>query len=240
MTAPLLRRPFSIGGLRLVRGATEIDLLARVVGPGTAWLADLALGDPIDVLGPLGNAFTMPAANQHALLVAGGVGLPPIRWLGERLRRLGLSVDALYGVQTSSLLPVTLITPPSAAGEPTMCVAEFAADGIPVAITTDDGSCGMRGLVTERLARYLGERQDASSLIVYACGPHAMLRAIAAICRQQRTECQLAMERTMGCGMGTCQSCVVKVADEAMADGWRYALCCTEGPVFNASRLVWE
>ena len=239
-TAPLLRRPFSIAGLRLDGRTCEIDLLGRVVGPGTSWLASLAPGDAIDVLGPLGNAFSMPGSNRRALLVAGGVGLPPIRWLGERLRTSDVPCDAIYGAQTRTLLPVTLLQEPSPAGDPTFCVAEFARDGIPVAITTDDGSCGLRGRVTDRLSRYLDECRDASLLVVYACGPHAMLREVASICLRRRIECELAMERTMGCGLGTCQSCVVKVVDEAGAIGWRYALCCTEGPVFKASQLIWE
>ena len=238
--SPLLRRPFSIAGLRRQGDVCEIDLLGRAVGPGTTWLAALQPGDLLDVLGPLGNAFTPPQPGQHALLVAGGVGLPPIRWLGERLRHAGISCDALYGALTRTLLPVTLLHEPSASGALTSCAEEFARDGIAAAITTDDGSCGLRGRVTDVLARYLNDRQDAASLAVYACGPHAMLREVAALCLARSLDCELALERRMGCGMGTCQSCVVKVVDAAGSQGWRYALSCTEGPVFKASSLVWN
>jgi dihydroorotate dehydrogenase electron transfer subunit len=238
--AAMLRRPFSIGGLRRGAGGVEMDLLGRVVGLGTAWLDARSPSDHISILGPQGHGFTAPPRGATALLVAGGIGLPPIRWLAETLANTGVSCTAIVGAQRRSLLPVTLVDDPSATGSATKCVDEFARIGIPTAITTDDGSCGMRGRVTDAMATFFCTPIARESLRVYACGPEAMLRAVAKLCAQQAVACELAMERVMGCGMGTCQSCVVPVNDPARAEGWRYALCCTEGPVFDARRIRWE
>ena len=127
---------------------------------------------------------------------------------------------------------------PSAAGTATMCVEEFARVGTPAAVTTDDGSCGLRGRVTDAM-KVLFDSSMARATNVYACGPEPMLRAVAQLCAQQGVRCELAMERVMGCGMGTCQSCVVPVNDSTRAEGWRYALCCSEGPVFDARQVRW-
>ncbi len=230
---PTLRRPFSIAGLRRTGDECELDILGRAIGLGTDWLAGLREGDAVDVLGPLGRGFSMPPPATHAVLVAGGVGLPPIRWLGEELRRRGISCTAIYGATTRSLLPITLIREPAHICEPTRCVDQFARHAIEAIVTTDDG---------DALVRFLVERPGlaSSDLRVYGCGPEPMLRALALACEDRRIPCEIAMERMMGCGMGTCQSCVVPVTDAQATAGWRYALCCTDGPVFDAATIRWS
>jgi dihydroorotate dehydrogenase electron transfer subunit len=235
----MLRRPFSIGGLRRANDGVEIDILGRVVGPGTAWLDALRIADEVNLVGPLGHGFTMPAPGERALLIAGGVGLPPIRWFGEILRKNSVSCECIYGAQTRDLLPVSLRTEPSRDGDFTLCIEEFARDGIAASITTDDGSCGLQGRVTDSLARRLVSEPSPSSLRVHACGPEPMLRAVAQVCAERGLHCEAAMERVMGCGMGTCQSCVVEVKDDGRTEGRRYALCCREGPVFDAAAVCW-
>jgi dihydroorotate dehydrogenase electron transfer subunit len=234
---PMLRRPFSIGGLRRRDGGTEIDLLGRVVGPGTEWLGRRKVGDGVNVLGPLGSGFSMPPVGAVALLVAGGVGLPPIRWMGEYLKKNGYFCVAWVGARHRGLLPVTLRSEPDRSGKATLCAEEFSRDEIPVCITTDDGSCGTSGRVTDALADFFSSAPAGRRCVVYACGPEAMLRATAELCRGYDVPCELAMERVMACGMGTCQSCVVRVRDDASESGWRYALCCREGPVFDGRRV---
>lgn len=234
---PMLRRPLSIAGLRRDAGGVLLDILAAVVGPGTAWLSALRPGDCVDVLGPLGRPFSPPRADEAALLVAGGVGLPPIRWLGEKLAEDGVSCTAIYGARSRDLLPLSMRFEPDPRGEFTLCVDEFARSSIPVAITTDDGTCGVRGRVTDLLERHLGSTPAG---VVYACGPEPMLKAVARTCGERGVRCELALERVMGCGMGTCQSCVVPVRDPAREVGWRYALCCTDGPVFSAEQILWN
>jgi len=233
----LLRRPFSIGGLRRKGRHSEIDIMGRVVGPGTAWLDARMPGDEINFIGPLGTPFRRPASDEHALLVAGGVGLPPIRWLGETLSAQGVPTRAIFGAQTESLIPLTLTKTPQNVPEFTPCAAEFAEHGIDTIITTDDGSCGLFGRVTDAMRPAL-EASHPGATIIYACGPEPMLEAIARLANANGIPCQLALERVMACGMGTCQSCVVRVSDSAADEGWRYALCCTEGPVFDSTRLA--
>lgn len=236
---PLLRRPFSIAGLRRSATAVELDIIGRVIGPGTQWLSSRCPGDEIDILGPLGTPFSMPKSGRTVVLVAGGVGLPPIRWWAEILRKHGVSCVAVVGAQCRDLLPLDLLEEPSPTGQMTLCAREFARDAIPACITTDDGSCGLPGRVTDALEVYFSSLTASTSAHLYMCGPEAMLRAIALFCHQRRIECQAALERVMGCGMATCQSCVVPVFDETREDGRRYALCCRDGPVFDAARVIW-
>jgi len=236
----MLRRPFSIAGLR--RGATtcQIDLIGRVIGAGTMWLSRLKPGDVVDILGPLGHGFIPPPPDGNVLLLAGGVGWPPIRWWGQILRQRGVKCEAICGAQTRDLLPIALCEKPCPQGRFTLCGEEFSACGIPMMVTTDDGSCGMRGRVTDGLLRHLARSDDLSRISVCACGPEAMLSAVAAICDRHGLPCQVAMERVMGCGMGTCQSCVVPLRDAPWDEAWHYGLCCTDGPVFDARRVFWR
>lgn len=239
--SPMLRRPFSIGGFRRDGRRVEMDLMGRVVGPGTRWLSERRAGDAIDILGPLGRAFTMPRDDEEALLVAGGIGLPPIRWLSESLAHRGITCCAVFGARSANLIPLTITQNPSQQGDMTLCVEEYSRHGILAAVTTDDGSLGMHGRVTDAMSRFIERRGAAAAeLRVYACGPEPMLRAVARLCLARGLACEVAMERVMACGMGTCQSCVVPINDPSRDTGWRYALCCTEGPVFSAAAVRWD
>ncbi len=235
----MLRRPFSIGGLRAAGAQCEIDIIGRIVGIGTRWIDALRIGDTVELIGPLGGAFKYPPSGHRALLVAGGVGLPPIRWLGECLRKCGIDCRVIYGAQSIDLLPVKIGNKPDTQPIFTPCVDEFSCDGIDAIITTDDGSVGVKGRVTDALKPVLEREAEANTLHVFACGPEPMLKAVADLCLARGVHCQLALERVMGCGMGTCQSCIVPVKDDAALDGWRYALCCREGPIFDARSLIW-
>src|SRR5439155_23164175 len=130
-------------------GAVELDVIHRVVGVGTQWLAALRPGDALDVLGPLGNRFALPAPNQQAILIGGGVGIPPMLYLAEKLA--GRPAVAFCGALTRDLVPLTLAV--DAAGhstedaDPCMAVAEFSRYGIPSVVSTDDGTYGFRGFV---------------------------------------------------------------------------------------------
>lgn len=237
---PMLRRPFSIGGLRRVGSTCEIEIVGRVVGNGTAWLNARQPKDAVNVIGPLGRPFNMPTGDRLPLLVAGGVGLPPIRWWAEVLASRGVSPRFIFGAQSSDLIPLTLNDRVAVDGSFSECVGELASWHISCAVTTDDGTCGLKGRVTDALVRLCDAPNAGTGFIVYACGPEPMLHAVARLCQQHSIPCELALERVMACGLATCQSCVVKVSDADAVDGWRYALCCTEGPVFDASRLIWE
>ena len=239
---PLLRRPFSLGGRRdRDDGAAELDIIHHVVGAGTSWMAGLSAGDAVGLAGPLGNGFTVLTDPPAAVLVGGGVGIPPLLYLAEALGAAGKEVVAFAAARTARSLPLSIV--PSEAvnssGRPTMCIREFAAHGAASVVATDDGSLGVAALAHEAVAAYLDRRGKDDDLAVYACGPEPMLKAVAEICRRRQMPCQVALERHMACGMGTCQGCIVKVRDDS-APGWRYKLACTDGPVFEAPELVWE
>ena len=249
----LLRRPFSVAGFGLDSagdGGRWIDVIHRVVGVGTQWLADLQRGDAVDLMGPLGNWFQLPAERQRALLVGGGVGLPPMFYLAEALHDAGWDTVAFVGATTKDLLPITPArgVEPHREGVPTPCIAQFARVAVPSVVTTDDGSCGLKGVITDGLERVLGglSSDERHGTVVFTCGPVGMLKAAAKLAAEHGIDCQVCLEQAMACGMGTCQSCVVRIeATEAphgrTPDGrpWRYRLACTDGPVFEAGSVVW-
>jgi dihydroorotate dehydrogenase electron transfer subunit len=244
----MLRRPFSLAGRRDDHGGVELDLIHRVVGTGTEWLSKLKTGDSVFVLGPLGNRFELPPEGGIALLVGGGVGIPPMMYLAGKLK--GRKAIAFAGAVTRDLLALTITDDapaPSAYGiDPLYNIDEFARHGIPAIITTDDGSYGFGGFVTQALESYLDKYFKESRLpIIFTCGPEPMMKRVAAIAADRGLRCQIAVERAMACGMGTCQSCCIKIKkpDPALppmpGQPWAYRLACTDGPVFDASSLLW-
>jgi dihydroorotate dehydrogenase electron transfer subunit len=255
-----LRRPFSLAGRRdLDDGGVEIDLIHRTVGAGTDWLARLTVGHGVSILGPLGNRFAPPASDGIALFVGGGVGIPPMLYLAQRWA--GRRAVAFAGALSRDLLPLTITPdapPPAHAGDvdPLYNIAEFARHGTPAVIATDDGSYGYRGFVTQALERYLdrwfpsaaapgGFAAGSPRPTIYTCGPEPMMRRVADLAAARGLACQVAVERAMACGMGTCQSCVIKVrkpdpaAPPLAGSSWCYRLACTDGPVFAAAELLW-
>lgn len=240
----VLRRPFSLASRRDRDGHVELDIIHRVVGVGTDWMSRLKVGDRVHILGPLGNRFTLPTQDQQAILVGGGVGIPPMLYLAERLA--DRSAVAFCGALRRDLLPLTIREGVRGAGDsaPRGDIVEFARHGVASVITTDDGSYGFRGFVTQALEQYLDSRDsEAVKPILYTCGPEPMMKRVADIAQARGIECQIAVERAMACGMGTCQSCCIKVRrPPAAASGgrdWVYRLACTDGPVFRGADLLW-
>lgn len=238
---PLLRRPFSIADHWIDgTGQARLRVISRAVGAGTRWLAQLQAGDTLNLTGPLGRGFCLPSPETPVVLVGGGVGIPPLMYLARRLHDLGhRDVVAIFGATTRDLLPLRLTAEPPHAATPTVCAVLPGAAAFPAILTSDDGTLGLRGRVTDALAawhaRYADPRRPA---LVCACGPDAMLRAVADLTRAHGLACQLCIERPMGCGVGTCLSCVVRRADAEHAAGWRWALTCTDGPVFARDDLL--
>lgn len=240
----MLRRAFSIAGLRGRSHGADVDVIYRVVGAATHWMASLASGDCLSVMGPLGNSFPLSSDKPMAWLVAGGVGLPPMLWLAEALHAAGKRTVAFCGARTADLLSLTLdgADPPRGdAGQATLSCREFTQHQVPVVISTDDGSLGYHGHIGAAMEAYHKANPDsADEVVIYTCGPERMMRFVADYSLAQRMECHVCMERAMACGTGLCQSCVVPVHDETDSQGWRYQLCCTQGPMFEASRIIWE
>jgi dihydroorotate dehydrogenase electron transfer subunit len=228
----MLRRPFSLAGRRDTPRGVELDVIHRVVGVGTDWLSKLRAGDQVSILGPLGNRFELPPADHTAVLVGGGVGIPPMLYLAGALR--GRRAVAFAGATTRNLMPLTINADSQA--------DEFARHGIESILSTDDGSLGSRGFVTQALERWLDLRPTPHAphpTVLYTCGPEPMMKRVAEIALARNIPCQIAVERAMACGMGTCQSCVIRVKAPADPKGWVYKLACTDGPIFSAAELLW-
>lgn len=247
----LLRRPFSLAGRGDDERGTWIEVIHRVVGVGTAWLAKLQPGDPVDLIGPLGNAFTLPADKSIGLLVGGGVGLPPMFYLAESLHRANWRAVGFVGALGRDLLAIDFAEggpAPAADGTPALSVRQFARFGFPAVVTTDDGSCGLRGRITAGLEQILKAQSpgDAARTVIFCCGPDPMMHAVAKLAAAHKVDCQVCLEQAMACGMSTCQSCVVKIEDRVNPQAhneagrpWRFKLACTDGPVFDSRVVVW-
>jgi dihydroorotate dehydrogenase electron transfer subunit len=216
---PPLRRPFSI--MRADRTSGSFTIFLKAVGPGTRALAALSPGQDALCLGPLGRPFELPALGCEALLVAGGYGIAPFVQFCAELGAAGLAARVFYGGRSAGDLQLR---------------RPFQEAGVPLHEATEDGSLGIRGRVTDLLERHLVERKGPARL--YACGPEAMLHAVARIAARERLPAEVSLDPWMGCGLGTCLGCVVRIqgADDARP-GYRCA--CTEGPVFRADAVVW-
>ncbi len=241
--AAFLRRPFSIADQWIDgSGGTHLVVISRTVGIGTRWLEHVRPGDTLDVTGPLGHGFEVPAEEMPLVLIGGGVGIPPLLYLAKELHARGRrDVTLIFGAMSGALLPVRLAAEPTTDGSARACLQLADQADYGAIITTNDGSLGLRGLVTDGLAAWHAARQSGPSTpagLVFACGPNPMLSALAQQTRALGLGCQLCIERTMGCGLGTCLSCVVRVRDASRPQGWRWALTCTDGPVFDRDALV--
>ncbi len=217
----LLRRAFSIYRVqeRGIYGGT-VEIVFSVHGKGTAWLAGLRAHDPVDVVGPLGRPFALPKEPVTATLVGGGYGSAPLFTLAEQLRARGCRVDFVLGAATEGRLFGAL---------------EAKRISTQVAITTEDGSLGEPGRVTDVLP---GMLQRSGADVVYACGPMAMLRAVHEIATAYGAHSQCAVEEAMACGIGVCMTCVLPVVGD---DGTtRMVRSCVEGPVFRGDRVRWD
>lgn len=214
---PLLRRPISI--LLADPQAGEVRLLVRKVGRGTELLAEMAEGAAVDLLGPLGNGFDLPQPGRDILLVAGGVGVAPLIYLADVLQQAhdNFRVRGLFGGASQQHLPLW---------------TEFAGRCEEFYVSTEDGSAGEQGLVTDLLTTQLA-RGDAQA--VYTCGPRPMMAAVARQCAEAGLPCYASLEQWMGCGVGACLGCVVPGTGDR-----EFVRVCKDGPVFKADEIAWE
>ena len=202
---PYLARAFSVARVR----DEEAHYLLEDVGPGTRRLCELAPGEGVLALGPLGHGFSPPHEGRRALLVGGGVGIAPLAILQDKLTASAVTHTVLLGFRDA----------PHAAG------AALLSDAL---LATDDGSVGHAGLVTDLLAT---ELQRDGHAVVYACGPAPMLEAVRALCAARETPAQLALEAGMACGFGACYGCAVPTRNGG------YVRVCIDGPVLDGGDL---
>jgi dihydroorotate dehydrogenase electron transfer subunit len=219
-TSLLLRRAFAIyRATPLGAYSGTVTLVLAVHGRGSEWLAGLRQGDQLDLVGPLGTPFRLPASPVGCVLVGGGYGAASLFGLAEALQARDCRVDFVLGASTADRLFGELEAKRTA--------------GV-VTVTTDDGSSGVPGVVSDVLPDVL-ERTGA--LVVYACGPMPMLRAVGEVAASYQLPCQVAVEESMACGIGVCMSCVLPVIGD---DGvTRMTRSCVDGPVFRAGQVRW-
>ena len=220
-SANLLRRCFSIHKVSPsgTYGGT-VDVVVAAHGPGTQWICELRAHDEVDIVGPLGRAFPLPKEPVPCVLVGGGYGSAPLFWLAEALRERGCHVEVVLGAATESRLFGVV-------------EARRFADG--VTVTTDDGSLGTKGWVSDVLPEVI---RRTGAAVVYGCGPMGMLRSITEVATAEGAVAQVAVEESMACGVGVCMTCVLPVTDK---DGVTAMVrSCVEGPVFRGDRVRWD
>jgi len=214
-TDPLLPRPMAVYRERAGSGGAEVEILYKTHGRGTALLAEALPGQHLSLVGPLGQGFSAPEPRERALLVAGGTGIASVYELAARLRE--------------STPPTVLLGARSA--EDLMGVEDFETLGVEVRVATEDGSRGVRGLVTELLTTAVDE---GGAVRVYACGPTPMMRRCAEIAAERGAACVVSLENNMACGFGVCLGCAAPLAEGG------FALVCRDGPMFDASAVAWD
>ncbi|HEY3736803.1 MAG TPA: dihydroorotate dehydrogenase electron transfer subunit [Jatrophihabitans sp.] len=235
-TGMILRRSFALYGANTTEGyAGTVQFVVAAQGPGTRWLVQRTVGEKLDLVGPLGNPFSLPAVSDSgpvpAVLVGGGYGAAPLLPLADALQKQGSHVEIILGAASADRL-----------------FGELAAKRLvgQVTVTTDDGSAGQQGWVTDALAATIervgatapdGARAGGARPIVYACGPMGMLRAVGDIARAHGIRAQVSVEEAMACGIGVCMTCVLPVVGD---DGKsRFLRSCVDGPTFDAERVRW-
>lgn len=226
-TQPLLRRPFGIFRTGFMPADCDgqppkefLEILYKVVGSGTTIMSRLHEWDRIEVLGPLGRGFDLGTQGVEKILVGGGIGLVPLYMLARELVQTSKVRLLMGGRRRDDIIVVT----------------EFERLGVETYVSTEDGSLGEEGLVTQVLERKLKKYPQAD---VYACGPMPMLNAVQQICATHGVPLQVSLEALMACGVGACLGCVVKGAGHSEQSP-RYLCSCKEGPVFRAEQLDWQ
>lgn len=225
-TDPLLRRPFSVHRVISNKGKPgkgHIEILYEVAGRGTEILSKISSKKKLDILGPLGNGFTISLKYSINMLIAGGMGVAPLMFLAEKLseaktENLKQKIFVLIGAQTKLKI---------------FCEKEFKKLGCDVRISTDDGSRGFKGKVTDLLAEELSAIHFSAPANIYACGPEAMHKALALIARRNNIRAQISLETYMACGFGVCMGCATNTTRG-------YKLVCKDGPVFSVNEISWR
>lgn len=261
---PFLPRAYSILRVRRLapsrrrKTGNVLEILYRVTGKGSTALSHMKPGDQVDLLGPLGHGYQVPPDLSTALLVAGGIGVPPVVALAERLAGSGFRVQgsgdgktirrsSVHGRRSSDFGRRKMIAfVGGKTSDDILCLTDFRKAGAKVHVATEDGSLGHRGLVVDLMETYLKSQANRQGATIYACGPHAMLHAVADIAERFQVPCQVSLEADMACGFGACMGCVIPVkpsVEEPLTAFSRprtaYKLCCKDGPAFDAREIAW-
>jgi dihydroorotate dehydrogenase electron transfer subunit len=195
----------------------RIEVLYRIAGRGTQLLSEARVGQALSLVGPLGLGFDPISATERPVLVGGGTGIASLYELAARGAKGNDRLEVVLGARTEGDL---------------MAVEDFRVLPVRLHLTTEDGSCGIRGRTTDVVRDLLGERAEGTTL--YSCGPTPMMEACAKLALETSAECRVSLENTMACGSGICLGCAVPVRSGG------YSLVCRDGPVFDAREVVWE
>jgi len=220
---PLLRRPLSIHRIDEEKG--EIYILFQVVGEGTKLLRQRAVGDNLDILGPIGNGFNIYPKSKKIMIIGGGIGVAPLLALCEESIRQEKEVRVLIGALKKELV---------------IEEENFRNLGAKVDVATDDGSYQYKGLVTDLLEGIIKGGWLADQ--IFACGPKLMLKKIVEVSLDTHIDCQVSLEERMGCGIGACLGCVCKIKTKYNNEDkvkYEYKRVCVDGPIFEGSEVVW-
>jgi len=210
--APFFRRPFSV-----YRAQKHVEIFYEPVGPGTTLMSQMKKGDAIDVLGPVGEPFTLPGKNiEHVVMIAGGIGIAPFLALTDVLKkRKDLQLTLLYGGRTAGhVYPMK----------------EFKQNGVKVLVATDDGSRGVKGRVSELFKKI---EADPATTLVYTCGPNPMMKAVQRWAKENNLKGEAACEEVMACALGACLGCSIKTTKG-------YRTVCYDGPVFDLQEVIFD
>ena len=223
---PFLSRPVSIYSFSRDKNNCAMELLYQVVGKGTQILAGLIEGSQVEINGPLGNGFATQSLKKNIIFISGGIGIAPLSMLIENLQgRVDCSSSAMIlyqGFQSDSVV---------------VGLDKMRGVRCDVNVCTDDGTIGEKGLVTGIFRKDM-KKFTPENTSIYACGPKAMLKALAKMLNKGKYDCQVSLEERMACGVGACMGCAVAVKDKNGALAYRRV--CTDGPVFNLRDIIWE
>lgn len=218
---PLLRRPFSI--LRTISEEGIIEIIFKVVGKGTKILSEKRKWDVLDVLGPLGRGFNFSDGSKNYILIGGGIGFPPLFFMIDFLKNEKKDIIFYYGAKRK---------------EEIFFKMELQKVCAKLVLTTEDGSSGEKGLISDVFIKDLDAGILQSDSEVFSCGPNPMLERISSICERRDLKLQVSLENIMACGTGLCQGCAVKI--KKSKDDFEYKLVCKDGPVFDSNIILWE
>ena len=235
----LLRRPLSY--LRSSKEDGTVEFMYKTVGHGLESLSQLKKGDEIKIMGPIGNGFAIPSGKKSAILIGGGVGIPPVLFMGEEIKKIngGIDLVAFFG----SEIPFPFETCDSDLVMPGLdfsvnkTIDDMEKLGIPCRLSSQAGYEGCHlGYVTELAKSFIETLSDGekTETIIYACGPESMLKAVAKLAKDDQLDCVLSLEEYMACAIGGCAGCTVKVLEDGHE---RMKRVCVDGPVFNAEQL---
>lgn len=209
---PFLRRPFSVFNY----DNEKVEILYKVVGGGTKILSEKIAGGKLDIIGPLGNPFLIPREKDTInILVGGGMGIAPMYPLAKELAKKKRNLLVLIGAKTKKFL---------------ICINDFKKLKAEICITTDDGTFGKKGFISEELRKILPKLK--SRAIIFTCGPNPMIEEISRIAKSYNIPCQVSLEEKMACGIGTCLGCAVLTKSG-------YKNVCSDGPVFDSRDIIW-